>query len=220
MRTIVFLIWILSFGLTSWAQRISGGLSYHYFYSKQLDRSIQLYNFNRPFLENKQSLFTHGASIDAGYLFTNEKGWNHGINCTYSFFGSEGDNTDYLNRFHLHQINLNYVLRFAQESPFFGEVQLGIASSSLFRRVDGEPFLIDDSRSKSLGIGGNIGLKLAYSAVNRNKHHLLPFVYAGFAPYIYAPKNEAVINATQELYTKNYMNALHLRLGLAYELDL
>jgi hypothetical protein len=120
----------------------------------------------------------------------------------------------------MHQINLNYVLRFAQESPFFGEVQLGIASSSLFRRVNGEPFLIDDSRSKSLGIGGNIGLKLAYSAVNRNKHHLLPFVYAGFAPYIYAPKNEAVINATQELYTKNYMNALHLRLGLAYELDL
>lgn len=73
--------------------------------------------------------------------------------------------------------------------------------------------------SEKIGFEKN-HIKLAYSAVNRDKHHLLPFVYAGFMPYVYAPKNEAVINATQELYTKNYMNALHLRVGLAYELDL
>jgi len=220
MRIVICLILLLLIGTNSQAQQLTGAVSYHYIYAPQLDESIQLYNFDRPFLENKQSLLIHGANADVGFIFKSDKRLIHGISSTYSFFGSEGANPDYLNRFHLHLINLNYVLRLDPEKRFYGEAQLGITTSGLFRRVNGEPFLVDDSRSKSLGIGGNLGVKLAYKALEREKHHLAPFVYAGFTQFLYAPKNEAVINTTQELYTKSYMNALHLRVGLLYELDL
>lgn len=79
--------------------------------------------------------------------------------------------------------------------------------------------MVDDKKSKSLGIGGNIGVKIGYHLYKHNIHQFSPFVFLGYTPYIFSPKNEAVINATQELITKNYMYALNIRIGFTYEIN-
>lgn len=222
MRTLTFILLLLIFSRNIFAQCISVGVSYNYLYSKQLDKSIQLYNFSRPFLINKQPLFIHGITADVAFVFKNKKQMKHGIIATYSYFGSEAINENYTNRFNLHFINLNYVIRLANEEKFkkmFGEIHVGLSSSALYRRVNREVFLVDNEKSKSLCIGGNIGLKIGYQLYRHNIHQISPFVFFGYTPYLYAPKNEAVINATQELITKTYMNALNFRIGFSYEIN-
>jgi hypothetical protein len=221
MRALTFILILLITGISSFAQSISAGVSYNYLYSKQLDKSIQLYNFSRPFLENKQPLFINGITADVAFLFKNKKQIKHGIIATYSYFGSEAINENYTNRFNLHFINLNYVIRLSNEAKFkklFGEIHVGLSSSALYRRVSGEFFLVDNEKSKSLGIGGNIGVKIGYQFYRHNMHQISPFIFFGYTPYLYAPKNEAVINATQELITKAYIYALNFRIGFTYEI--
>jgi len=223
MRALTFILLLLITNISSFAQSISIGLSYNYLYSKQLDKSIQLYNFSRPFLENKQPLFINGITADVAFLFKNKKQIKHGINATYSYFGSEAKNINYSNRFNLHFINLNYLIYLANAEKFkklYSEIHMGVSSSALYRRLNGEAFMVDDKKSKSLGIGANIGAKIGYHLSKHNIHQFSPFVFFGYKPYIYAPKNEAVINATQELITKNYMYALNVRIGFTYKINL
>lgn len=222
MRTLSFILLLLIVDRNSFAQRISVGLSYNYLYSKQLDKSIQLYNFSRPYLENKQPLFINGITSDVAYLFKNKKQLKHGITATYSYFGSESINENYSNRLNLHFINLNYFIRLANEEKFkklFGEIHIGASSSALYRRLNHQVFMVDDKKSKSLGAGGNIGIKMGYHLYRHNKYQISPFVFFGYTPYLYTPKNEAVINATQELIAKAYMYALNFRIGFTYEIN-
>ena len=222
MRKYTLILLLLISGTNSFAQSISVGLSYNYLYSKQLDKSVQLYNFSRPYFEHKQPLFIDGITADVLYLFKNKKQIKHGITATYSYFGSKAINKNYTNRFNLHFVNLNYVIRLANEEKrkhFFGEMHVGVSSSVLYRRLNGEVFLVDDEKYKSLGIGGNIGIKMGYHLYSHGMHQISPFVYVGYTPYLYAPKNEAVINATQELITKAYMYALNFRIGFCYEIN-
>lgn len=223
MRTFAFLLLLFIGGRYSFAQRISGGLSYNYLYSKSLDKSIQLYNFSRPFLENKQPLFIHGVSAEASFLFKTEKQIKQGINLTYSYFGSEAVNENYTNRFNLHFINLNYLIYLVNEQKFknfFGEISMGLSSSALYRRLNGEPFWVDDAKFKALGLGGNLGVKIGYHAYKHHAHQISPFVFWGYTTYLYAPKNEAVLNATQELINKPYLAALNFRIGVSYGINL
>lgn len=221
MRSLTFILLLLIFRVSSFAQSISAGVSYNYLYSKQLDKSIQLYNFSRPFLENKQPLFVHGITADVAFVLKNKKQIKHGIIATYSYFGSETINENYTNRFNLHFINLNYVIRVSNEEKFkklFGEIHVGLSSSALYRRVNGEIFLVDNEKSKSLGIGGNIGVKIGYQLYRHKMHQISPFIFLGYTPYLYAPKNEAVINATQEIISKTYISALNFRIGFIHEI--
>lgn len=115
MKALTFILLLSMTGISSFAQSISFGVSYNYLYSKQLDKSIQLYNFSRPFLENRQPLFINGITTDVAFLFETKKQIKHGINATYSYFGSEARNINYSNRFNLHFINLNYLIYLANE---------------------------------------------------------------------------------------------------------
>lgn len=219
MRTLGFLLLFILSGRAGFAQHISGGLSYNYLYAKQLDRSIQLYNFSRPFLQNKQPLFVHGLSAEVSFLFKTEKPIKHGLSLTYSYFGSEAVNEHYTNRFNLHFMNLNYLIFLANEQKFekfFGEIQIGLSSSALYRRLNGDAFWVDEAKFKALGLGGNIGVKMGYRLYGRDEHQISPFVFLGYTPYLYAPKNEAVLNATQELITKPSLAALNFRIGVRY----
>lgn len=223
MRILKFILLLIIVGRNGFAQIISNGVSYNYLYSKQLDKSIQLYNFSRPFLENKQPLFVNGVSADIEFLFKINKQIKHGINATYSYFGSEATNENYSNRLNLHFINLNYQIRLANEEKIkklFGEIHIGFSFIALYRRLNGDFFLVDDEKSKSLGVGGNIGVKIGYHIFRQGIHQISPFVFFVSTPYLYAPKNEAVINATQGIISKPYMYALNLRIGFNYEINL
>jgi len=220
MKKLTVIFFLLFKGITGFAQNLSVGLSYNYIYSKQYDKSIQSYNFSRPFLEHKQPLFMHGITSDISYIFKNGETFKHGIHVSYSFFGSKAINQNYSNYLHLHLVDLNYVIRLENRGKFkelFEEINLGASTSGLYRRINGEAFLVDDEKSKSMGIGVNIGVKVGYHLFKHPRHQLSPFVFYGYTPYLYAPKNEALINATQTLITKPYLNAMSFRLGFVCE---
>lgn len=75
---------------------------------------------------------------------------------------------------------------------------------------------MDEEHSKSLGIGGNVGLKVGYHLFD--DHRLSPSISISCTPYVFAPKYEAVINSTQSLVSKSWFSMLDLRLGMNYQL--
>lgn len=81
-----------------------------------------------------------------------------------------------------------------------------------------EAFLVDEERSKSLGIGGNLGLKVGYHLFDFENHRISLSISIGYTPYVFAPKYEAVINSTQGLVSKSWFSMLDLRLGINYQL--
>ena len=48
--------------LNSYSQETHIGFSYEYLYCPQFDKAIQTYNFDRPFLNEKQPLFLNGIN--------------------------------------------------------------------------------------------------------------------------------------------------------------
>lgn len=221
MKTLTVILFLLFEEITGFAQSLSVGWSYNYLHSKQFDRSIQSYNFSRAFLENEQPLFMHGLCLDINYVFKNEQPLKYGVHANYTYFGSKAINPNYTNYLHLHLVNVNYILRFENSGKFKGlyeEISLGASSSGLFRRINGEVFLVDGERFKSLGIGGNIGVKVGYHLFKYQTYKLSPFVFCGYIPYLYAPKNEAVINGTQTLITSPYLNSITLKIGLILDM--
>lgn len=222
MKNFLLILFLFIIATKVFSQSFLTSLSYNYLYDKQLDKAIQTYNFNRPFLNKKQPLFVHGFGTEVLFFFKSDKPIKQGINATYSYFGSEATNENYLNRFNLHLINLNYLIRLTNDEKFgnmFGEIYIGATSSGLNRKWNGESFLVNDKRSKALGIGGNLGLRIGYHLYRKDKHHISPFVFFGYAPYLYAPNNEAVINATQELITESWTYVFNLKIGIAYQFN-
>ena len=223
MKPFTFISIFVFFVLSGHAQTVSGGLSYNYLNSKPLDQAIQSYNFSRVFLENKQPLFIHGIGADITFLFKNMKSIKHGLSANYSYFGSKAINTDYNNSFNLHFINLNYVIRLSNElisKNFSMEIHSGLSLSGLYRRWNGGVFLIDELKARSFGIGGNTGVKIDYCLYRHGIYEISPFIFFGFTPFLYAPKNESVINATQKLVSKPYIYAITSKIGIVYKINL
>lgn len=218
--SIIFILFIV--GQPGFGQTISVGLAYNYLYAKPMNECIDVYNFSRPFLENKQKKLTHGISLDAGYLFEQSNPIKHGFCASYSYFGSVAKNTNHTNRFNLHLINLNYLIRFTnikKISKLYTELHVGITSSVLNRILNGEAVRDDDKKITSMGIGGNIGFKIGYGLYKNNKHQLAPYIFCGYRPYLYAPKNESVINATQGLISTPFLNIMNFSLGVCYQFN-
>ena len=212
---------ILSIGLNLNAQQLTTGLSYNYIYSKQLDKAIQTYNFSQPFLTKKQPLFINGLNASLAYVFSNEKQFKHGIHLSYSNFRSLASNENFNNLLNLHFINLDYLFHYENEEKFkklYAELSAGFTGSGLYRKINGDAFEYDDKKSKSLGVGAAISLKIGYYLIQKSKSSLSSFVCLGYTPYLFAPKNEEVLNATKELTGKNWTGILNIQIGLKYHL--
>jgi hypothetical protein len=95
---------------------------------------------------------------------------------------------------------------------------ISITSSALYRRVNGEAFKYDDTKSKAFGIGGDIGLKFGYYVKLKKKYYLSPFIALGYTPYLYSPNTEAVINQTKGLLEKNWTGVLTTQIGISFHL--
>lgn len=220
MKLIALVFMVVFPGMISQAQNLAVGLHYTYFYSRQLDRVIQTYNFSRPFLNQKQPLLNRGMQIDANYCFNQKSKIKQGVQVAYSFMGSEATNGSYVNRFNIHLLRLNYLLRFSnpgQQKKIFMEVQVGLASTALYRRVNGSRFLVDEKPVKALGIGGNISLNVGYYLYRGKSNSVLSSACCNYLPYGYFPNYESVINATQSLVGNGTIQAFSFQLGLHVE---
>lgn len=193
------------------AQSISGGVYYSYWFSKSMDHAIGLYNDSRPFLLQKQPLIAHGVGAELSYVFNPNKKVSWGMNTAYYFYQSKAQNPNYINQLLLNSVLLELLAHWdsAMKRPsFYIEGKCGLNSSGIYRRVNQEPFLVDDQREKAIGIGINTGIKIGYQWMLKEKYNWGAFLKINYIPWQYIPKMEAVINATQGLVNPKGMSAI------------
>ncbi len=220
MRTLFLLLFLFLF-LDAQSQEIEMDLSYKYLFANNWDKAIQTYNFSRPFLTEKQPLFMHGINGSASYIFKSENRFKQGINASYSHFSSYAENVNFVNQYTLHFLNVGYVLRYESTEKYKGlttDFILSASSSALFRNVNDEPFIYDDSRSKAFGIGGDLSIKTSYSFNLKNNIRLSPFIQVGYTPYLYSPNIEAVINQTTGLTAPDLTGVFTSQIGVKVQL--
>ncbi len=218
MRTLFLLLFSFLF-INAQSQEIEVDLSYKYMFANNWDKAIQTYNFSRPFLTEKQPLFIHGINGSVSYIFKSENKFKQGINASYSQFSSYAENVNFMNQYILHFLNVGYILRYESTEKWHGlttDFILSASSSALFRNVNDEPFIYDDSRSKAFGIGGDLSVKSSYSFNLKNNIRLSPFIQIGYTPYLYSPNTEAVINQTTGLITPDFTGVFTSQIGVKF----
>ncbi len=218
MRKLFVFIILLSKLSNTIAQEFDVNLSYKYMYSNQWDKAIQTYNFSRPFISEKQPLLMHGSNASISYIFKSTKSLKHGINLSYSYFRSSSKNENFKNSLNLHFINLGYAMHFDSYNKMKGlytDLIISATSSGLFRNINGQPFVYDEKKARSFGIGGDISLKLGYKIKFKTQSSFSPFISLGYTPYLYSPNTETSINQTKGLTSKNWTNILSTQIGLS-----
>ena len=220
MRTLFLLLFLFLF-IDAQSQEIEVDLSYKYMFANNWDKAIQTYNFSRPFLTEKQPLFIHGINGSVSYIFKSENKFKQGINASYSHFTSYAENVNFVNQYNLHFLNVGYILRYESTEKLKGlttDFILSASSSALFRNVNDEPFIYDDSRSKAFGIGGDLSIKTSYSFNLKNNIRVSPFIQIGYTPYLYSPNTEAAINQTTGLVAPNFTDVFSSQIGMKVRL--
>ena len=218
---IVFYFFASLISIYSSAQEWKADVSYKYMYSNQLDKSIQTYNFSRPLLTEKQPLLMNGINTSISYIFKNERNLKHGLNVNYAYFRSSAENENFNNTFNLHFLNLGYILHYENAEKWKGlysDLIISATSSVILRKINGEPFVYDETRSKAFGIGGDVQLKFGTYINLKNKSYISPFISLSYTPYLFSPNNEAVINQTKGLITNNWTSIVSAQIGLAFHL--
>jgi len=213
----LFLLLFLFLSIDAQSQEIEMDLSYKYIFANNWDKAIQSYNFSRPFLTEKQPLLMHGINGSVSYIFKSENKFKQGINASYSHFTSYAENVNFVNQYNLHFFNLGYILRHESAGSLKGlstDLILSASSSALFRNVNDEPFIYDDTSSKAFGIGGDLSVRTSYSFNIKNKIRLSPFFQVGYTPYLFSPNTEAVINQTTGLLAPNFTDVFSSQIGL------
>ena len=216
MRLLYFLYFLFLF-VDVQSQKIEVDLSYKYMFASNWDKAIQTYNFSRPFLSEKQPLFIHGINGSASYIFKSENKFKQGINASYSHFSSYAENVNFVNQYILHFLNVGYILRYESIEKCPGlttDFILSATSSALFRNVNDESFIYDETRARAFGIGGDVSIKTSYSFNLKNKIRLSPFVQIGYTPYLYSPNTEAVINQTTGLTAPDFTGVFTSQIGV------
>jgi hypothetical protein len=203
------------------AQEFKLDISYNYLQAKQWDKAIQTYNFNRPFLTEKQPLLMNGINTSVSYIFTNKKKIKHGLNLMHAYFRSSAENAKLVNTFNLHFANLGYIIHYKNQSKdkgLYADFILSVSTCLISRNVNGEPFLYDETLSKGFGIGDDFHVKLGYALHLKNKRYLSPFISFGYTPYLFSPNHEAVLNQTKGLTSKNWTGIITAQIGLSYHM--
>ena len=188
------------------AQKLSLDVSYKYMYAKQWDRSIQLYNFSRPWLIEKQPLLMHGVNAGFSYDISSKKEFNRGLSVDFSFFRSVAENKNMANAINLYISNVGYFARkdfSILHSNCYTEIRLALTVSGLFRRVNQEPILVDDTQTRAFGIGSDIQVKFGYDLPCLAGIKGSLFLAVSYAPYVYSPYSESVLNQTMGI-TNHY----------------
>lgn len=215
-RQLLFIL-MLTIASAANAQEFNGGVSYQYISATQWNKIIQTYNFSRPFVVQKQPLFSGGGCVSFTKLFTTHKNISKGVSVSYALMKSKSVNENFINTLNLHFVNIGYTIRYGdigKQKAAFGEVTFSAITSGLFRNVNDASFIYDDAKSKAFGIGGNINLKVGYWFDVSKKLDCAPYLTVGYCPYLYSPNTETVINETRGLIGKDHTGIINAQIGL------
>ena len=218
MKNLFFCLLFMS--LNSYSQETHIGFSYEYLYCPQFDKAIQTYNFDRPFLNEKQPLFLNGINTNINHTFKNDKNYKQGVSVGYSYFRSEADNVNFNKILNLHLVQIGYVLNFKNAKRFKGfyeTIQINCVLGGLFKNINDSPAYIEEKRVKSLGIGGEIKGLLGYNFKKISR--LSPFISMIYSPYYYSPNSEALLNDTKGLIKFSYLNYFKMNVGIIFKIS-
>jgi len=219
MRYTVLLLFILAgMSNSAFSQRIKVAAGYNHTYLPQWDKAIQTYNFSRPFLQEPQPVLAYGSYLEFQLLFGPWKKWQSGIKIDHSYMRSRADNIPLSVTLHANFLQLGYVLQHRKmEEGFVYTWELSAVSGVLTRKVNGEPYRIDDSRATAFGIGGKTGLTVGYER-KFGTVILIPFVGIGYSPYFWSPNSEAILNQTRELSGEAASSIFDGKIGIRFSL--
>jgi hypothetical protein len=218
MRKIIFLKLFVLLLFSSSAQEWKIDIGYDYLYTKKWDNAIQTYNFSRPFLMEKQPLIINGFNTSVSYIKHNEKKVKHGIILSHSYFRSFAQNGNYANTLNLHFISMGYLFHLKNQEKhkqIYFDFIIAASSSAIFRKVNEQPFIVDEKQSRAFGIGGDLSCKMGYVFSISEKFQLSPFIKVGCTPYLFSPNTEAVINQTKTLASPNWASSLNAQVGIS-----
>jgi hypothetical protein len=218
MKKLAFSKLLVMLALSASAQGWKIDIGYDYLYTKRWDESIQTYNFSRPFLTEKQPLLMHGFTSSISYIKPNEKKLMHGFGLAHSYFRSTAENENYINTLNLHFVTIGYLLHLENKEKhenIYFDFMISARSSGIFRKLNEQPFVVDETPVRAFGIGGDLSCKMGYVFSISEKFQLSPFIKVGFTPYLFSPNTEAVINQTKNLTSPNWTSSLNGHLGIS-----
>lgn len=216
MKRFILFSFLVCNSILAFAQlRIAVG--YNYMMAGGWDRAIQTYNFARPELTDKQSLFIHGVQVESSVHRKSEKTLKHGIMTSYRYFRSAASNNNFDVALNAHLLNVGYMLHSSAVAPnsrLFGDVSFCVVVGGIFRRVNGEPQEDDGRRIWAPGIGGELRPRIGYDLILKDKLIFSPYIQTTYCPFYYSPRAEAVLNQTMTLTGLKYTGILSLEIGI------
>jgi hypothetical protein len=216
----IILIALMGINFQSFSQNYVS-VAYAYFYSPFLDKCIQTYNFDRPFLVEKQPLFQHGVNGTFQHIFKSDKKFKKGIGFEYQRMTSQVENQNLTNKLSLNSYTIAFILQKEQKiknAHFDFQFMVDLALLELNNKKNKQKNLINNSIINNFGLGTNISFSSSYKNDFLIKNRLFPYLKTTTSAYYYAPYFEAIINGTKNLIlTKNIFNS-SIILGLKYQL--
>lgn len=217
MRTVVFSLLVFTCSVAV-AQELRTDVSYKYMFAGKWDKAVQTYNFSRPFLEHKQPLLKHGLNASVSYIFKSPNYFNQGLTMSYSYFRSSAENINLNSVLNLHVLNIGYILSYSSDEKtkgLYADAIMSLVSGRLNRTINGLPIEDDGAKVRALAIGGELSMKAGYCLSVNDKISFSPYALIGYAPYIYSPYGEAVINQTKGLVHGNWTGMITAQIGLS-----
>jgi hypothetical protein len=209
------LIFLCAHSLRS--QDFEASISYEYLHAQAWNKAVQTYNFSRPFLANPQPLISHGLQASLEYPLPSNGNSNHSLMLDVGWYRSSAENVNFEATLNQYLLQIGYLRPLLQDQlPDQLTLKAGVSvvGGALFRRINGEPLVYDETNAKALGIGGGVRLKVNYYLINNGKIKAGPFLGLQYIPYYYAPKTEAIMNQTTGLTGKEWTSVFGSRLGV------
>ena len=198
------------------AQQLAVEANGLYIYSGQWDRAIQTLNFSTPQF-GIQPLLQFGAGIGASYYFKNLQ---QGLQLNYGLVQSVNEVPGRKTAFELHQLNLHYLYApklFKKETLHF-VISGGFVSTMLLKRINSAYYTYDDQLAKAVGIGPDFAVQFKYTLGVGDAFKWQPFIRAGYSPFLWSPKSEAIINHTNGMSSNDYTMLLRAQVGIEIHL--
>jgi hypothetical protein len=202
---------------TGRAQRLYIGGGYTWLHAPQWDKAIQTYNFSRPFA-GQQPLLKDGVQIHGAYLLGAGKRGRQGVCLSYTYVGSSAGGYGLTNNLRLHLVKPGYLWHFGGRG-WLQHMWVNVAASAvvgiLNRNVEGASYTYPDAQTTAWAIGGSADVTCAYKVpIHLAGMQIHPYVQAGYAPYVYAPNAEPLLNQTKQLTSKNHTSIFTVSFGL------
>lgn len=218
MKTGLLVTSLVFFSISSLvAQGYTASISYGYLHAPEWNKAIQTYNFSRPFLDTPQPIISTGIQATIASPLPSKGNNDHSLMLDLAWYRSSAENSNFESTHHQYLLQFGYlrqVLSNQLPDQFTVKAGVSIVGGALFRRINGEPLVYDESSAKALGIGGGIRLKVNYYFIDNGRIRCGPFLGVQYIPYYYSPNTEAILNQTTGLTGKEWTSIFGSRVGI------